>query len=46
MSPATPFVVMIFIDVCVRMPMVHRLMPESMEVPVGSDEADAGLFTD
>jgi hypothetical protein len=45
-SPAAPFVLMIFIDGCVRMPMVHRLVPESMEVPAGSDEADAGLFTD
>jgi hypothetical protein len=37
---------MVFIDGCIRMPIVHRFVPESMEVPGSSDEADAGPFTD
>lgn len=45
-SPVAPFVVMVFIDGGIRMPIVHRFVPESMEVPASSDEADAGLFTD
>jgi MFS family permease len=45
-SPVAPFVVMVLIDGCIRMPIVQRFVPESMEAPLSLGEADEGLFTD
>ncbi len=44
-SPLAPFVVMAAVDGCVRMPIVYKLVPESMD-PGGQRPADSGLFTD
>jgi len=44
-SSVAPFVVMAAVDGCMRMPIVYKLVPESMD-PEGSGPADSGFFTD
>jgi len=45
-SPVAPFLVMVLIDGGIRMPIVQRFVPESMETPLSLGEADEGLFAD